>query len=79
MPRKMLSENDLLRVLNDEISTKDECAGCKFTSVVRLKDADETGCNWSHANLRCSGRPADVCCAVADRVISSTKDKYNIG
>lgn len=74
----MLSEDDLLHVLNTELSTKDECAGCKFTSVVRLKGTDKTGCNWSHANLRCSGQPVAVCHAAADRVISSTKDKYNI-
>ena len=47
------------------------------TSIARLRGTDETGCNWSHANLQCSGQPAAVCRPAADRVVSVAREKYN--
>lgn len=80
MARQELTERELLAILNEQLSTHDRhdtCAGCRFTSIARLRGTDETGCNWSHANLQCSGQPAAVCRPAADRVVSVAREKYN--
>lgn len=78
MTRRELTEPELLNVLNRQLAAHDTCANCRFTSVSRLEGPDETGSNWSHVNLRCSGQPADVCRPAADHVISTAKEKYNL-
>ena len=78
MAREILSTDALLEVLNRELSRFDACNDCRFTSITRIRGTDEAGCNWSQANLRCSGQPTDVCQPAAAQVISQTKAKYNI-
>jgi len=78
MARQELTEQDLLKALNGELSAFDTCADCRFTSIQKTRGTDETGCNWSGANLRCSGQPADVCRSAADHVISGARAKFNV-
>lgn len=78
MAREELTEQELLKVLNRELSAFDTCSDCRFTSIQRTIGADETGCNWSYANLRCSGQPADVCRSAADHVISAARGRFNV-
>lgn len=80
----------LLEVMNRELARHDTCIECRFKSIIPLGDTDEFGCNWSHANLNCSGYPAAVgssaaicqpatyCQPVAARVIAEAKGKYNV-
>ncbi len=78
MTRQVLTEQELLAALNKELSEFDGCADCRFTSVQRIRGVDELGCNWSAANLRCSGQPVDVCRNAADRVLSAARAKYSV-
>ena len=78
MPRQLISNDHLLDILNRELSNHDTCTDCRFTSITLLRGVDESGCNWSTANLRCSGQPAEVCLPAAGRVINTAKDRYNI-
>ena len=78
MPRQELTQPDLLNALNKELAAYDTCADCRFTSISKTRDCDETGCNWSGANLRCSGQPADVCREAADRVIAAARERFNV-
>lgn len=90
MARQTLKIDRLLEIMNHELSRFDTCVECRFKSIVPREEVDETGCNWSHANLNCRGYPAavgretalcqpsTVCEPVALRVISQAKGKYNV-
>jgi len=78
MIRKLFTESELIAFLNAEIFKFDECKNCKFTSITRLDEEDADGCNWSSANLRCSGQPATVCASSADKVVSLARGKFNV-
>ena len=78
MTRKTVSEVELLRWINVELAKDDECTDCRVTSVMSLRGVDAEGCNWSSANLRCSGRPAVLCQSVANEVIGQARLLFNI-
>jgi len=78
MPRKVVSEEELLQILNARLQAHDECTNCQFTSVVRLKEQQANGCNWSTAALRCSGTPASLCAPTARVVITEVAETHNL-
>lgn len=77
MPRRTVSEVELLQWINAELAKDDDCTDCRVTSVVR-GCVDAQGCNWSSANLRCSGRPVVPCQSVANKVIAQARLLFNI-
>lgn len=78
MPRKTVSEVELLRWINAELAKNDECTDCRVTSVMPLHSVDVEGCNWFSANLRCSGRAVVLCQSVANEVIDQARSLFNI-
>lgn len=79
MNRETLPDAELLGWLNSEIATHSGCDDCRFTSVTRLLENDDDGCNWSSANLRCSGGPVDPCRTVANAVLANARSHFNLG
>jgi len=49
--RTALAKHDLLALLNWELAAYNECDGCRFTSIRRLRKRDQSGCNWADAGL----------------------------
>jgi hypothetical protein len=78
MERKQVTERELISLLNEELRNYEECNNCQFTSIMKLREHDSTGCNWSSANVRCSGVPGEICRPFAERVIAKAKTKYNV-
>jgi hypothetical protein len=80
MERELVSEEELLSILNKEFSKYEECENCKFAGVVKLAEADKDGCNWSLANVsvRCSGVPEKKCHPFAVSVVAEAGKRYNI-
>jgi hypothetical protein len=78
MAREDLTEQVLLAILNQQLLAHDNCSSCRFDGIGRLRNIDDNGCNWYNANLRCSGRPAEICLPVAREVISTAQEKYNL-
>jgi hypothetical protein len=88
--RKLLTLDQLLEAMNNKLVIYGTCSDCRFSSIVPLEVADESGCNWSHANLNCMGYPAGlgqssercspnaVCQPQAARVIAEAKQLYNV-
>jgi len=88
--RKLLTLDQLLEAMNRKLVGYDTCNGCRFSTIVPLEKDDETGCNWSHANLNCEGypvtlnqlsehcKPASVCQPKAARVIAGARQLYNV-
>lgn len=79
MARKTLPAAELLGWLNSEIATQTECDDCRFTSVTRLLEKDDDGCNWSSANFRCSGRPVEPCRTVANAILANARSRFDLG
>lgn len=78
MARELLSEDQLRRLLNDELSKHEECKDCKFSGIMGLQEEDEICCNWSEPYLNCSGQPADICLPIANQIIAGARKKYNL-
>lgn len=78
MSRTAVSQQELLQWLNTELAKHEECNDCRITSVKALRETDAEGCNWSLANLQCSGVPTVHCQRVANQVIAQARAKFNI-
>jgi len=90
MMRKFIKLDELLDLINNELLHHNACNECRFSTIAPLENTDDTGCNWSHANLNCKGYPASLgqlsdlcqsttgCQSVAARVIAEAKQHYNV-
>lgn len=78
MERKIITETELIKWMNNELHKEEGFKDCKFTSVLRLADKDESGCNWSDPKIRCSGIPADVCQERVAQIASDARELFNI-
>jgi hypothetical protein len=66
--RQVLSEHEVLMLLNFELSAYDECADCHFTSVR----------NWSDANLKVDGETSEAARGIARKVLDEVHEAYDI-
>ena len=78
MARTVVSENELRKWLDAQIQKHEECAGCHFGGIMRLRRTDDTGCNWSDPVLTCSGQPARICVPIAAQVLAEARQKFNL-
>jgi len=76
-PRDILSEHDLLMLLNFELSAYEECADCHFTAVEHTL-RDETGSNWHGAHLESGGAMTDAVRSIARHVLDEVHEEYNL-
>jgi len=76
-PKEILSENELLMLLNFELSAYDECADCHFTSV-KHTPRDETGSNWRAARLESHDKVTEAERSIASHVIDEVHEEYNL-
>ena len=76
--RQVLSEHDVLMLLNFELSAYEECADCHFTSIEPAKAADETGCNWYGADLHVDGAATEAARKITRQVVDEVRDTYNV-
>ncbi len=78
MSRNVVTEAELLRILNVSLRGREECVDCQFTSVLRLAAARPDGRNWETANLRSSGTRASACQPVARAVVAEVYETHNL-
>ncbi|MFO7604920.1 MAG: hypothetical protein R6W72_01275 [Desulfurivibrionaceae bacterium] len=78
MDRKLLSEKELISLLNRELQKNGRPEDCFFDSIVRLRTDDRTGCNWAYAKL--TGSVADNLCRPpgADKIVHRARGQYNL-
>ncbi len=74
--REEVSENELLIILNEELSKHAELRKCSFVSIQR-SEPDKTGCNWSAA-VRSSGAPHYISAPVTGKIVAEARKKYNV-
>lgn len=78
MERQVITEIELIEWMNSELHKEDDFKDCKFTSVLRLADDDEIGCNWSDPNIRCSGITEPICQEKAAQIFSKAREMFSI-
>ena len=74
--RKEVTEDELLEILNSELSKHAELKKCGFLSIQRV-EPDGTGCNWS-AEVRSRGVPHHVSAPIVGKIAAEAKKKYNL-
>ncbi len=76
--RQVLSEHDVLTLLNFELSAYEECTECYFTAVKPAGAADESGCNWRGADVRVDGEASEAARRIAKAVVDEVRETYNV-
>jgi len=74
--RKEVTEDELLDLLNSELSKHAQLKKCSFISIQR-SEPDGTGCNWS-AEVRSSGVPHHVSAPITGKIAADARKKYNL-
>jgi hypothetical protein len=78
MERKLVSEKELLSLLNTQLRNTGENEHCYFESLVRLRVDDRTGCNWAYANLKGLTGAATICPTNAEKIVTRARAEYNL-
>jgi hypothetical protein len=80
LPRKTVSPERLLRLLNARLQAYGNCHACKFAGPIRrLAEDTEDGRNWSHfIPLVCSDGLASGCRRIAERILDDATLEYNL-
>ena len=79
MERLLVTEEELIGILNKELHKLESPEYYNFVGgIMRLKDPDKHGCNWSEAVIRASGTSVKPVLPLADRIIQDAKKKYNL-
>ena len=74
--RKEVTEDELLDLLNSELSKHAQLKKCSFISIQR-SEPDGTGCNWS-VEVRSSGVPHHVSAPITGKIAADARKKYNL-
>lgn len=75
--RDILSEHEVLMLLNFELSAYEECADCHFTAV-KPTPRDESGSNWRGAKLHADGELTEAARKITAQVLHEVHETYNI-
>lgn len=75
--RDILSEHEVLMLLNFELSAYEECADCHFTAV-KPTLRDESGSNWRGAKLHADGELTEAARKITAQVLHEVHETYNI-
>lgn len=74
-----LSDRDLIALLNWELAAYDECGGCRFTSIRRMRDRDDAGANWLDARVQADHRLSLEEHFIVQRVVEETRRRFELG
>ena len=77
MNRKIISYDELLLWMNDELHKHEDFKDCELTSVTQCEE-DEIGCNWTNPNLTGHGVPVDVCNQKAFEIAEQARQLFNV-
>ena len=79
MDRQALDQHQLIALLNWELAAYDLCDGCHFTSIRRMRDRDDLGCNWFDARVQSDHKLGTDEHFVVRHVVEQTRRQYDVG
>lgn len=79
-PRKLVSPERLLRLLNQRLEAYGHCHSCRLMGPIkRLADAEQDGRNWSrYIPLVCVNAAGGGCIRLAERIIEDATREFNL-
>lgn len=79
-PRRLVSPERLLRLLNLRLEGYGNCHGCSLVGPIRrLEEPTDDGRNWSRfIPLVCGSASAGGCIRLAERIIDDATREYNL-
>jgi len=78
MERQALNQQELLALLNFELSAYGECDGCRFTSIRRMAIRDDAGCNWLDARAQSDHKLGLEEHFIVRHVVEETRKHYDV-
>ena len=77
--RQIATRAEIDAWMTQELQKTPDGKDCELTLSYRLREPDESGCNWSQANLRC-GPPTDKekVLPIARSILISAQKKFNL-
>ncbi len=75
---RTLPAPDLIALLNWQLSAYEECEGCRFTSIRRMRDRDDAGTNWLDARLRADHRLGVAEQFIAQQIVAETRRQFDV-
>jgi len=78
IPRRALSEHELVQLLNWELAAYERCSGIQFTSISATRP-DPSGCNWRDARRQSDHALGLTERGILRRVIVQTRREFNLG
>lgn len=79
MERQVLDPRELIALLNWELAAYGECDGCHFTSIRRMADRDDTGCNWFDARVQSDHKLGVEEQFIVHHVVAQTRQQFDVG
>jgi len=79
MERQVLDPRDLIALLNWELAAYGECDGCHFTSIRRMSERDDSGCNWFDARVRSDHKLGVEEQFIVHHVVAQTRKQFDVG
>lgn len=79
MERQVLEPRDLIALLNWELAAYDKCDGCHFTSIRRMRERDDLGCNWFDARVQADHKLGVEEQLIVHHVVERTRREFDIG
>lgn len=79
MERQALDQHDLITLLNWELAAYGECDGCHFTSIRRMREPDDLGCNWLDARVQSDHKLGTQEHFIVHHVVEQTRKQYDVG
>ena len=79
MDRPILEQRALIALLNFELAAYAECDGCHFTSIRRMSDRDDSGCNWLDARVKADHKLGVEEHFIVRHVVTQTRRQFDVG
>lgn len=78
--RKVVTADNLIRLLNKRLESYGHCHSCSFVGPIRILDEPaEDGRNWSHfVPFVCSDGVGSGCRRIAERILDDAAIEYNL-
>ena len=76
--RDLKSKEELLDILNKELSKYLECENCRFGPVTGPTQADDIGCNWLAQDIDGCDMSDQECLRICAEITFKMRSKYNL-
>lgn len=73
-----LGAERLLQLLNWELCAYEECDGCRFTSIRRMRERDDAGANWLDARVEADHRLGMAEQFVVREIVAQTRRRFDV-